>query len=471
VQSPINANNNNESSPAFTIRGNLTLTNPSTGTESWDAGNTYPINWSYIGPVQNVTIQYCANGTLGSPWINLTDSTGALNGTWNWTISSSTELSTKASIKIFDRDQPLSESISQNFTIKGALRVDAPNATGIVLRVSDPYNINWTKFGAIQYVNISYSNNSTAGPWKTIANNILAVNQTYPWTIPDDISNAARVKVMDVDNPAVTNTSSNDFKIVGNLQVNAPVDGDKWIVDTTRSINWTPTGNFTNVTIIASKDNFATNWTINESVPAGTSGVLQTYNYVVDDYISDTVKVRVYDGNATRSSLVLANSTGNTSIKGKVTVTAPPLNTTLYANQTYQYIEWTTNGTIGNVTIRLWDGTGWYAANITNSTCSGPGCSGKGASTYTWQLPLDVKHETCKINITDESDVSVFNESVNFHIRPKINVTSPVLDQNVKVATNYPGLIQWNITGTTVSFVDIKYDTDNGNNRDRKSVV
>ena len=198
VQSPINTNNNNESSPSFTVKGNLTLTNPTTGSESWDAGSKYPINWTYLGPIHNITIQYCANGTLGAPWINLTDATPAVNGTWNWTIAADTELSTgKAAIKIFDHDQPLSESLSKNFTIKGALRVDTPNATGIVLNVGQNYNITWTKFGNIQYVNITYSNNSTAGPWKTIINNVVASNQTYQWQVPDDIGNTLRVNVTD----------------------------------------------------------------------------------------------------------------------------------------------------------------------------------------------------------------------------------------------------------------------------------
>ena len=28
---------------------------------------TYPINWTYIGPIKNVTIQYSTNGTKGAP--------------------------------------------------------------------------------------------------------------------------------------------------------------------------------------------------------------------------------------------------------------------------------------------------------------------------------------------------------------------------------------------------------------------
>ena len=138
-----------------------------------------------------------------------------------------------------------------------------------------------------------------------------------------------------------------------------------------RQINWTPTGNFTNVSIIGSNDNFTTNWTINSSLTAGITGVKQIYNYTVEDYINDTIKIRVYDGNATRSSLVMANSTGNVTIKGNITVTASALNETLYAKQACQYIQWSTNGTIANVTIKLYDGSSWY--NVTNSTCSGPG--------------------------------------------------------------------------------------------------
>jgi len=35
--------------------------------------------------------------------------------------------------------------------------------------VESSYNITWTPFGNIEFVNVYYSNNSAAGPWKSIA--------------------------------------------------------------------------------------------------------------------------------------------------------------------------------------------------------------------------------------------------------------------------------------------------------------
>ena len=80
-----------------------------------------------------------------------------------------------------------------------------------------PYNITWNKYGSIQYVNIYYSNNSTNGPWKTVALNVIGSNQTHPWVVPDDIGNNLRVNVSDASNPNVYNLSSYDFKIIGSI--------------------------------------------------------------------------------------------------------------------------------------------------------------------------------------------------------------------------------------------------------------
>ena len=142
---------------------------------------------------------------------------------------------------------------------------------------------------------------------------------------------------------------------------------------------------------------------------------------------------------------------------GNITVVTPNTNVTWYVNQT-PTIQWNTNGTVGNVSIRLWTGLAWV--NITNSTCTGGGCSGIGFSSYNaWTIPLGIKSEDCRINISDVSDPTVYDESdVNFHIRPVINVTSPGLEENVYVSSNNTGLIQWTVTGSTIDFVDIVYD-------------
>ena len=274
-------------------------------------------------------------------------------GSWNWTIASDTELSTHARVKVFDHDQPLGEDESNgNFTVRGALHVNTPNATNTVLYVDQYYNITWTKYGNIQYVNITYSNNSTSGPWKTIINNANASNQTYQWHVPDDIGNTLRVNISDSDNIAVTDVSDSDFKIVGNVYCQCALcNDDRWVVDTTRQINWTPSGNFSNISIIASTDNFTTNWTINSSVPAGPSGVMQIYNYTVEDQITRQCQNQSLMTLTQAALNYTTNTTGNSPSKATSRSPAPTLNVTWYANQT-QYIEWYTNGTVSNVTIK-----------------------------------------------------------------------------------------------------------------------
>ncbi|MCG8431068.1 MAG: hypothetical protein MJA29_07835, partial [Candidatus Omnitrophica bacterium] len=462
VQSPIYANNSNQSFPDFTIRGDLDLSYPDGGNQL-DAGSTYPVNWSYIGPIENVTIQYSANGT-GGPWSNLTDSTAASPGTWNWTIDPNITLSTSARIKVFDKDQPLSEDISlSNFTVKGALRVTYPNASDIFLYTGSSYNITWNKYGSINTVNISYSNSSNDGPWKPVAYNVNASNQSFEWTVPDDIGNALRVNVTDTQNPTVWNMSSYNFSVVGNLVLNKPNTGEPdWVVDTVVQINWTPQGNWSTVKIEGSTNGFIDEnetFTINASLPAGTGGQLQTYNWTVEDYISDTFRVRVSDTDGVRANYTVNTSDGNFSIVGNLTVVTPNTNVTWYAGDN-PILQWYANGTVGNVDIRLWDGLSWHVV-VNNTTTGG---SGIGAGSYSgWTIPLDIKSENCRINVTDETDSTVFDSSdVDFSIRPFINVTSPVNEQNVYVLSNNSELIQWTITGTTVDFVDIWYDTEGG---------
>ena len=126
-----------------------------------------------------------------------------------------------------------------------------------------------------------------------------------------------------------------------------------------------------------------------------------------------------------------------------------------YVNDTKDIL-WYTNGTVGNVSIRLWDGSSW--TNVSQSTCSGSSCSGIGESSFlNWNVS-DIKKENCKINITSVNDSSVSDESdVVFHIRPKISVTSPAESQEITATNSYSNIINWSIVGSTISRVDIVY--------------
>jgi len=72
---------------AFTItrqdeQRSIEVTVPGGG-ERWDAGSTQVIQWNSTG-VQNVRIQYSKDG--GNSWVNIIQKTGALTGSYSWTI-------------------------------------------------------------------------------------------------------------------------------------------------------------------------------------------------------------------------------------------------------------------------------------------------------------------------------------------------------------------------------------------------
>ena len=77
----------------------------------------------------------------------------------------------------------------------------------------------------------------------------------------------------------------------------------------------------------------------------------------------------------------------------------------------------------------------------------------------------DEKSEAVTIRVSDFNHPSDVTDDGNatFSIRPKINITSPVLDENVVVGSNNTAFIAWNVGGSTkISNVDIEYSVDGG---------
>ncbi|MCK5161207.1 MAG: hypothetical protein KAQ99_06490, partial [Candidatus Aureabacteria bacterium] len=432
VVSPISQSNNNESSPPFTIRGDIAVTNPNTGNESWNIDGTYPINWSYTGPITNVTIQHNYNGTNPSDWMTVVTRVpigAGGNGSWNWTINGSIPLSTTARIRVYDSDQNLTNDTNDfNFTIKGALDLTAPLEAGIVMNVGETYNITWNKYGAITNVNLSYSNESDAGPWKPIVSELASTPTYYNWPIPDDIGGTLKVKVQDADNINVWNISANNFSIVGKIAIQRPDQAEPdWVVGEPRYINWTPTGTFSSVVIQGSTNGFADEnetWNIT-TVPAGANATAQSFNYSpVEDKISNNVKIRISDALPARFDLVNDTSTDPFKIKGKLTVAGPDSGGEVWVAGTKPTTTWIRAGSIQNISVKLHDGSNWHdIANVLYGTDEY-----NGSAYSNWTVPDTAVKATkqAKINITDVAESSVSDESNNsFLIRGALAVTNP----------------------------------------------
>jgi hypothetical protein len=470
VSSLINSDNNNESTPAFTIKGNISITSPNTGDESWNVGASPFITWSYIGPIQNVTIWYNWNGTNAADWTPIYTRVPAGeggSGSWEWPINDSIPLSTTARIKIFDSNQNHTNDTNDfNFTVKGALDLTHPIAGGIVMKVGETYNITWQKYGAITQVNLSYSNNSDTGPWKPIISNLNSVPSYYnTWEVPDDIGKTLKVKVQDASNVNVWNISSNNFTIVGKITLKKPLTSGEpdWIVGNWSYINWTPTGTFTSVRIEGSTNGFeneSTTWTIN-TVPAGGNGTNQTYNYTpIQDKISRNVRIRLSDADPDRFALVNDTSTSSFVIKGNLSVASPNTGSEIWIAGTKPTITWVRAGSIQNISLRLSDGSGW--PDIASVLLGSPEYN---ASSYSnWTVPDTSVKATpqAKVNITDVNDSSVTDESNStFLVRGALAITNPsIYGERILANTTYD--ITWIKTGLyNPDNVKIEYQVGN----------
>jgi len=311
-----------------------------------------------------------------------------------------------------------------------------------VMNVTDNYTINWTKGGNIQNINITYSNQSGAdGTWVYVSTQ-NASNATWNWSVPDDIGNNLRINITDTTNPEVTNFSANNFMIVGKLNLAYPDGGELFRVGDTFNITWTYNGTFSNISIIGSWNDFATgsNFTINATVPT----VNKNYTWPVEDYISNTTKVRIFDKNTSRSDYTIDQSSSYFNITGNLSVVYPNGSEILYANESTN-LEWSTLGSVGNVSLRIRVGPTWYT--ITENASSSPYIN--------WQVFYNITNESCRLNVTSVNDSRVSDESdAVFAIRPKFNVTSPQENEYLSIYTNYPNKINWSFNGT-VGYVDI----------------
>jgi hypothetical protein len=466
VQSPIDPDNFAESDNPFGVRGSITVTQPTNTTTVWDLNQTYPITWDYVGPVQHVKIEFSDNGGKDYNYtLNASASAGGgSSGSYSWWINGTKfPLTTSGRIRVSDAENFTTlcrDESNNNFTIQGSISLYAPNEENLTLKVGDNYGITWTVYGGISNVNLSYSNDS-GGNW-TYIDTVGGGSSPYPWEVPDRLGNFTKVKVYDATNPGCKNISAYNFNIIGQIIIQNITAGDVWRVADPHYINWTPYGTLGTVRIEGSSDNFSTDvFLINSSVPAGThkqSPPVSYYYPNVQDNISSSIRIRVTDIDTPTvyglSPVIM--------IKGNISVSDPDGLEPWLVGENHT-IYWWANGKVGNVTLKLKYGTSEDVIVASTAT----GASGKDQGSYSWIIGTsgigDVKCETCRIYVYDESDpFNTSGMSVPFAIRPKITVTSPVLNESLNMTESYPNKVNWTMNGTGTIQVKIYYSTDGG---------
>src|SRR5439155_1139596 len=185
-------------------------------------------------------------------------------------------------------------------------------------KINTTRTVAWTTSGTVPNVKLEYSKDNFVADVRVITAS-AANTGSYNWVVPDDPTTTARVRVSDVNDGTVLDTSDAVFRIEGFFTLTAPNGGESWPVGSTQTISWVSGGTIPNVKLEYSRDNFATATLITASTPS-VNNVGGSFAWTVPDAISSTVKIRVSDVN---NSAVADVSDGNFAIQAGFTVTAP----------------------------------------------------------------------------------------------------------------------------------------------------
>jgi hypothetical protein len=420
----------------FKIQGSLTITAPN-GTEKWVVGSVQTITWNRVGSISFVKLEYATDGgTIYTPIVASTANTG----TYSWTMPNT--ISTTCKVRVSDtNDATVNDVSNANFKIQAGFTITSPNG-GETWTVGSSQNITWTTQGTVGFVKLDYSvDGGTTYPYVIV----LSTSNlgTYAWTVPDSVSGAVRVRVIDTNDSEAFDTSNADFRIRATFSLTSPNGGQQWLVGNSYNITWTNVGTIANVKLEYSRDLFLSD---KQTISASTANT-GTYAWTVPDAISNTVRVRVSDPN---DSGAYDDSNADFKITARFTVTSPN-GTEKWDVGSSQNITWTWSGSVPNVKIEYSTNGGATYPNIISAPVN--------TGTYAWAIPDTISAEV-KVKISDLADSTAYDISdANAKIRGKFTVTSPNGGEVWTVADAHN--ITWTTVGT-IANVKLDYSTDSG---------
>ncbi len=356
------------------------------GYETLTAGTQQVIQWSTSCTSSPVRIEFSSNG--GQSWSTIASATSN-TGSLLWTVPA--VATTTALIRIAFADMPVVQDRSNApFTIvspgtAASITVHQPNG-GEQWQVGLSYSVTWQSVN-VTTVTVAYS--TTGGSsWTTIATT-AATAGSIPWTIPDEPTTMALIRVSDAGNPAVSDQSDGFFTIV-------PIFPPSSVVATAGNavvtLSWQ-----------ASTSSGITGYAIDRRLTTGAFSQIATTTQTVfaDHSVTNgttyeyAVRTLVGSFSSDRSSPVQA-----TPVAPTLTLLTPTAGTVLWSGAVTS-ITWTWSGSIPSVTLqwRRWSHQAWQplATAVSNT------------GSYDWTVP-DAPTTGASIRIFATTDPTIADE-------------------------------------------------------------
>ena len=249
----------------------------------------------------------------------------------------------------------------------------------------------------ISDVKIEYTTNNGTD-WKTVIASTPASLGSYDWIIPNTPSVKCKVRISDVSNSILSDTSANSFIISEqpSISVISPVAGSIWVAGTPQNIKWTTINVTGNVNIKLDTDG-STSFpiTLKSNTPNDSSEII-----TVPDDSSNTCRILV---ESVDNISVFGTNNGIFTISiPSIKVNSPNGGEICDTGSIFK-ITWESKY-VANVKIEysINNGASW---SIINSSYSSTG-------TFDWNV-ANIPSTQCKIKISDASNGSWYDESDN----------------------------------------------------------
>lgn len=443
--------------------GSVAVTSPNGG-EVVIEGRTKAITWT-SSAVSNVKLEYSTNN--GTNWIEITASTAAAAGTYNWTVPSAA--TSQALVRVSDASNANLNDVSNavftinlcsepswsinpaNFeysmNIVGKLHFEATPSENLLDKVAVYVGAELRGFANVSHLSGNeyrvyltvYSNQESGEklyfqPWKyDSCLTFPRISQRFLFSADGVLGSVANPQTLTATTtlPAVT--------------VTAPNGGESFLAGYPTNITWS-SSNVDSVKIEFSSDN-GSNWSTVQSVVAAGAG---TYAWTVPSVTTSSALVRVVDA--------FNNSYGDSSNAvfsiaiPSLTVTSPNGGESWVAG-TSQNITWSSSN-LSNVKVEYSTDNGSNYTTISASTAASAG-------SLAWSVPvLSSSQALVRISDVDNASFNDVSNAVFSIVTPTITLTSRNGGDTVYAGNSTA--ITW--TSSNMTTVKIEYSSDNGSN-------
>lgn len=418
----------------FTI-AMLKLSVPNGG-ETYQSGKTCQVKWT-SGLVSKVRLEYTTDN--GLKWQLIQTDIAGLSGKYDWIVPNAA--SSNYRLRISDVDhQEISDTSDNTFAVYSpTVKLLVPNS-GEALQAGQTFNITWVS-NNVSSIKIEYTTDNGATPYKTIAQQVLADKGSYAWTVPNEPSLKCKIKISDLNDVLISDTSDAFFAIK-NIKLKYPAGLENIQSGQNVNISW-ESGAVNKVNLEYSINNGA-DWNPIVNSYAAQSGL---FKWTVPPTYSNNCLIRITDAEATN----IRHSSGLFSVK-QLKLVHPDGGEGLKVGSTYD-ITWSASANMNNLSLsyRLSDQKNWVV--ITNAAAAAAG-------RYSWTVP-STPAVGCRIRIAENGGTGIADSSDQIFKIGDVRITAPAGPERYQ--SNSKHVIAWeNSDGVTE--VNIEYSANNGNN-------